>query len=101
MNSKKVALDGEDYVGLDAKKIYLGVNSQKENEPVLKGDTTTKWLEDLTKQLETLAKGMATAPPAPPAYVAKMIATSNSVLPLIIKLKSQLKLLHSKKVYTE
>ena len=101
LNSKKVALDGEDYVGLDAKKIYLGVNSQEENEPVLKGDTTTKWLEDLTKQLETLAKGMATAPPAPPAYVAKMIATSNSVLPLIIKLKSQLKLLHSKKVYTE
>ena len=39
------------------KKIYLGVNSQEENEPVLKGDTTTKWLEDLTKQLETLAKG--------------------------------------------
>ena len=44
---------------------------------------------------------MATAPPAPPAFVAKMIAISNAVLPLIPVLKNRLPNLKSKKVFTE
>lgn len=101
LNGKEVGIDGIDYVGLDAKKIYLGTEAFKEKEPVLKGQTSTDWLDDFISQFETIVKGMATAPPAPPAFVAKMIATSNAVLPLIPTLKQQLKLLHSKKVYTE
>lgn len=101
LNAKEIGIDGIDYIGLDAKKIYLGTQAFREKEPVLKGQTSTDWLDDFISQFETIVKGMATAPPAPPAFVAKMIATSNAVLPLIPTLKQQLKLLHSKKVYTE
>ena len=44
---------------------------------------------------------MATLPPAPPAAVAKLIATGNSLFPQIKKLKSLLKPLLSKKSFTE
>ena len=57
LNAKTVSLDGEEYVGLDAKKIYLGAAALKrEHEPVLKGKTSTTWLNDLTKQVKTLAQ---------------------------------------------
>ena len=101
LNAKEVGIDGEKYVAIDAKKIYLGTNAFREAEPVLRGTATTDWLEDLVKQLETIVKGMSTAPPAPAAYVAKMIATSNSVLPILPVLKQQLRQLHSTKVFTE
>jgi hypothetical protein len=101
INSNHIGLDGKDYIGLDAKKLYLGTEAFKEKEPVLKGTTTTDWLDDFVSQFETIVKGMATMPPAPPAAVAKMIATANAVLPLIPTLKTLLKQLHSKKVYTE
>lgn len=101
INTKEVGIDADKYIALDSKKIYLGVEAFREKEPVLKGQTSTDWLDDFISQFETIVKGMATAPPAPPAFVAKMIATSNAILPLIPTLKQQLKLLHSKKVYTE
>lgn len=100
-NAKEIAIDGEDYIGLDAKKIYLGTNAFNEDEPVLLGQTTIDWLEDITSQVETIAKTMATLPPAPPAAVAKLIATGNSLFPQIKKLKSLLKPLLSKKSFTE
>jgi len=101
INGKHVGIDGEDYIGLDAKKIYLGTDAFKEKEPVLLGQTSTDWLDDFISQFETVVKGLATLPPAPPAAIAKLIATGNSVLPLLPKLKSLLKSLHSKKTFVE
>lgn len=102
LNAKTISLDGEEYVGLDAKKIYLGAAAlQKEHEPVLKGKTSTDWLEDLTKQVESLCNTLAKLPPAPPAAVAKLIASGNAILPLVKVLKNKLPQLHSKKVFTE
>jgi len=102
LNAKTVSLDGEEYVGLDAKKIYLGAAALKrEHEPVLKGKTSTTWLNDLTKQVKTLADTMAKLPPAPPAAIAKLIVTGNTVLPLLEILINKLPQLHSKKVFTE
>ena len=102
LNAKTISLDGEEYVGLDAKKIYLGAAAlKKEHEPVLKGKTSTDWLEDLTKQVESLANTLAKLPPAPPAAIAKLIASGNAILPLVKVLKNKLPQLHSKKVFTE
>ena len=102
LNAKTVSLDGEEYVGLDAKKIYLGAAAlQREHEPVLKGKTSTDWLEDLTKQVTSIANTMAKLPPAPPAAIAKMIASGNAIVPLLKILKNKLPQLHSKKVFTE
>lgn len=102
LNAKTISLDGEEYIGLDAKKIYLGAAAlQKEHEPVLKGKTSTDWLEDLTKQVTSIANTMAKLPPAPPAAIAKMIASGNAIVPLLKILKNKLPQLHSKKVFTE
>ena len=102
LNAETISLDGEEYVGLDAKKIYLGAAAlKKEHEPVLKGKTSTDWLEDLTKQVESLANTLAKLPPAPPAAIAKLIASGNAILPLVKVLKNKLPQLHSKKVFTE
>lgn len=102
LNAKTVSLDGIEYIGLDSKKIYLGAAAlQREHEPVLKGKTSTDWLEDLTKQVESIANTMAKLPPAPPAAVAKLIASGNAIVPLLKVLKNKLPQLHSKKVFTE
>ena len=101
-NAKTINLDGEKYIALDAKKIYLGTDAlNREDEPVLKGQTSTDWLDDFISQFETLIKGMATMPPAPPAAIAKMIATANAIQPVLPILKKRLPQLHSKKVFTE
>lgn len=101
-NAKTINLDGEKYIALDAKKIYLGTDAlNREDEPVLKGQTSTDWLEDFIGQFESLVKGMATMPPAPPAAIAKMIATANAIQPVLPVLKKRLPQLHSKKVFTE
>ena len=81
--------------------MYLGTDAFKEKEPVLLGQTSIDWLDDFLSQFENLVKGMATAPPAPPAYVAKMIATASSIQPIIPTLRNLLQPLHSKKVFTE
>lgn len=101
LNSQIIGIDGVEYIGLDAKKIYLGNSAFGEAEPVLKGQISIDWMLDFLNQFETLTKGIATAPPAPPTFIAKCIATANSILPLIPVLKQQLNMLLSKKVFTE
>lgn len=99
--SKGVHIDGEDMVSLDAKKIYLGSTALKrEDEPVLLGQTTQDWLNTLVDNLDTLLQTLS-KPGPPPVYVAKAVATSTALLGGIKQLKSQIKLLSSKKVYTE
>ena len=99
--SKEVHIDGDDNVSIDGKKIYLGrVAMKKEDEPVLLGQTTQDWLTTLVDNLDTLLKTLS-KPGPPPVYVAKAVATSTALLGGIKQLKSQIKLLSSKKVYTE
>lgn len=88
-------------VSLDAKKIYLGgVALRREDEPVILGTTLQDWLTNLTDNLNTLLKSLG-KPGPPPAYVAANVATAKALTPAIKTLKSQIKLLTSKKVFTE
>lgn len=99
--SKEVHIDGDDMVSLDGKKIYLGtVALKREAEPVLLGQTTQDWLTTLIDNLDTLLQTLS-KPGPPPVYVAKAVATSTALLGGIKQLKSQIRLLSSKKVYTE
>ena len=101
-NAKTIHLDGEKYIALDADKIYLGkVALNKEDEPVLLGQTTIDWLDDFLSQFESVAKTMSQLPPSPPAAVAKLIAIGSSIVPIIPTLRNLLKNLPSKKVFTE
>jgi len=101
LNAKVVGIDGEDYVGLDAKKIYLGTTAFEEKEPALKGQTSTDWLEDLVGLLESLANTLATTPPAPPTYIGGLIKEGVKLKAQLPQLKGILKQLHSKKVYID
>ena len=99
--SKEVHLDGDDMVSIDGKKIYLGtVAMKREDEPVLLGQTTQDWLTTLVDNLDTLLQTLSTPGP-PPVYVAKAVATSTALLGGIKQLRTQIKLLSSKKVFTE
>jgi len=101
LNAEQVGIDGEKYVGIDAKKIYLGTTAFEEKEPALKGQTSTDWLDDLTSLLEGLANTLATTPPAPPTYIAALIKQGVKLKAQLPQLKALLKQLHSKKVFID
>ena len=102
INAKEVGIDSDDYIGLDSKKIYLGTGAFREEEPALKGETTTVWLDDLVSLLEALAKTMATSPPAPAElYTAKLVKEGVKLQTQLPMLKTLLKTLHSKKVFID
>ena len=99
--SKEVHLDGDDMISIDGKKIYLGfVAMKREDEPVLLGQTTQDWLTTLVDNLETLLKTLS-KPGPPPVYVARAVATSTALRGGMKQLKTQIKLLSSKKVFVE
>jgi len=97
-----VNLDGIKSVSLDASKIHLGVKARKkEEEPVILGTKTQKWLEDLIKLLDGIATDFTAMKPAPPIIAGKLVARGGAMKPVLAKLKSQLPGLKSKKVFTE
>lgn len=63
-NAKTINWDGEDYVALDATKIYLGTEAFGEREPVLLGASTQAWMKELVIELERLGKALAAVIPA-------------------------------------
>ncbi len=101
LNAKVIGIDSDDYIGMDSKKIYLGTGAFDEDEPALKGETTTVWLDDLVSLLEGLAKTMATTPPAPPTYIAGLLKEGVKMQAQLPALKQLLKNLHSKKVFID
>lgn len=101
LNSKVVGIDADDYIGLDAKKIYLGTGAFEESEPALKGETSTVWLDDLVSLLEGLANTMATTPPAPPSYIGALVKEGVKLKAQLPQLKTLLSKLHSKKVFID
>jgi len=101
LNSKYIGIDSDKYITLDSKKIYLGrVALKREDEPVLLGQTTIELLNQFITQVELLTQALS-KPLPPPAYVAQVAAVANSVLPQLPPLKTRLKTLLSKKVFTE
>lgn len=100
LNSKIVAVDGEEYVGFDATKLYWGTNSFTEDEPCLKGKTTTDWLKDLCGQLNQLLEVMS-KPSAPVPWISTVASKANMVKPMIQSMKERLPQLHSTKIFVE
>ena len=62
ISSKQTFIDSEDYIGLDAKKIYLGEQAKiRESEPVIKGDRLEILLQSLIESIKTISKGLTKA----------------------------------------
>lgn len=112
-SARDVNIDGEEYISLDAKKIYLGHLSKdfdtqdKLPQPVIKGDDLEVFLDDLLNLLHELSKALTKAK----TVDKKAILPLNSLGPVLksgikhlkqkinpLKKTSTLK---SKKVFTE
>lgn len=101
LSGEQVGVDGEKYVALDARKIYLGrIALKKEDEPVLLGQSTVDWLSQLVTNLDTLIRTMATAPPEGP-YSGVVSSIAKSIQPQMPTLRQRLELLKSRKVFVE
>lgn len=62
VSSKVAYIDAEDYIGLDAKKIYLGERARREeNEPVILGDKLEQLLRELLDALQRTGSAMKKA----------------------------------------
>tara|TARA_R110000850_G_scaffold7471_3_gene27210 strand:+ start:2021 stop:3148 length:1128 start_codon:yes stop_codon:yes gene_type:complete len=101
LSSEVVAIDADKYIGLDAKRIYLGTNAFDESEPALKGNTTKKWLENLVKILDTTAQVLGKAPPAGTPYAVVAVATFNTLIGSLKAHTLLLNTIESKKVYID
>lgn len=96
LSANTVNIDGSSNISLDSTEIYLGNRAQ---EPVLKGDSTVKLLEDVLKALNNLVQTHTLATPAT-AHV-QLIAGAQTLIPSLQSFQSRLQSLKSKKVFTE
>lgn len=107
VSANEIGLDAEEYIGLDAKKIYLGRRARElEAQPVIMGESLEVFLNQLLKDLQSMARLMSKAEtyekePIPTVRIAGRVlkAKMDSLLSQINPGgKSQLK---SRKVFTE
>jgi len=102
LNARTINLDGEEYLALDADKIYLGEKARRTNrkEPVVLGLQYEAWLKDLIAILRSMARDFSTVltPPQAAAVLSKQGTSINSKLPA---LEAAIKNTLSKKVYSE
>lgn len=97
----EINLDGDSQVSLDAKKIYLGSGAQEENEPCLKGTTTTNMMSDILDKVNTFLDTLISAPPAPEVFVGLTKTGAAICKQQLLTYQSQLKRLHSTKTFVE
>lgn len=97
---QRVGIDGSECVSLDAEKLYLGANSQNEEEPTLKGKQVTEWLKQLCNLLETL---LASISDTDREELATLAGVASALKPSLQQLSTagELNNLCSKKVFTE
>lgn len=102
-NAKTVSWDGEDYVALDATKVYLGTEAFGEREPVLLGATTQAWMKELLTELERLGKALAAVVPAgsSAAGLTQIKSHGASMAAPLGQIKKAIDDLDSLKVFTE
>ena len=102
-NAARVSWDGEEYVAVDATKVYLGTAAFKEKEPVLLGATTQDWMRDLLSELQRLGKalaGVSTAGSSAPG-LAQIKSHGASMAGPLGSIKKAIDDLDSIKVFTE
>lgn len=102
-NAKTISWDGEEYVALDATKVYLGTKAFDEREPVLLGATTQAWMKDLLSELERLGKALGAVVPAGSSAggLAQIKSHGVSMAAPLGQIKKAIDDLDSIKVFTE
>lgn len=104
-SANSIHLDGNEFVTIDAPRVYLGEKAFKDSdsikEPLIKGLTAEKWLEDNMDIFIKFAKFLQTLPPLPSAAIPKLIAYGGILQGKLVPLKKRIPRLKSKKVFTE
>jgi len=102
-NANTISFDGQEYVALDATKVYLGTEAFGEREPVLLGATTQAWMKDLLSELERLGKALAGVAPAGSSAggLTQIKAHGASMASPLGQIKKAIDDLDSLKVFTE
>lgn len=108
VSAQEVYIDGEDYIGLDAKKIYLGEQARlTEAQPVVKGVNLELFLSSLLTSLQSLGNALTTARTAVDQQpITSLNLEGPSLVSIVNKLAEQINprgqsVLKSTKVYTE
>ena len=108
-----VNIDGEDYIGLDAKKIYLGKAPKNKEmteglpQPVILGDQLERLLGDLFEELQSIGTQLSKAAAVTGGPVPQVMAAGVALSSLAIRLRSKINPLgktssiKSKKVFVE
>ena len=108
MTSDIVGIDGEQYIGLDAEKIYLGrVAKELERQPVILGDSLEVFLNELLNGLKGVANAMTKAKTIDQKIIPNVNKQGITFNAILKSLNSQINptkndsMLKSKKVFTE
>jgi len=108
-----INLDGEDYIGLDAKKIYLGKEPKNKEmteglpQPVILGDQLERLLGDLLQELQSIGNQLSKATAVTGGPVPQAMAAGVALTSLAVRLRSRINplgktsSLKSKKVFVE
>src|SRR5574344_18509 len=101
ISANEVNLDGKTQVSLDADNIYLGTNAQSKKEPCLKGTSTTDMLSDILDKFNMFMDTIMSAPPIPEGFVGVVKTGAAICKQQLSTYQSQLKKLHSTKIFVE
>lgn len=99
-----INLEGKNYIGIDAPRIYLGgkakTDTTRNNQPVVKGREFVDWEKDLLQELRSIALKLSTVV-NPVQAVGVLNQIGNSLLPKLNILEKNLEKTQSKKVFVE
>lgn len=99
-----INLEGEQYVGINAPKIYLGskakTHTSRNSQPAVKGREFINWEKDLLRELRAVAIKFSTVA-TPMQAVAVLNQVGNSLIGKINTLEKNLNKTQSKKVFIE
>ena len=104
LNADTINLDAVDYFCVDAKKIYLGAGARKSKanpEPVVLGVQLENWLTTLLDTLGNVGQALTSATAVSGGPVTQLNVVGPEVTAVVRALKTQIKIIKSKKVYTE
>lgn len=100
LNSERLNLDSKEYTAITGKKVYLGDEAYKENQPLILGQENEKWLRELLNLLSDLSLTLSTCT-TPATTVGALTSFSATLTGYINSLTSKLDSLKSKKSFTE
>lgn len=105
LNAKTVNLDAQEYMCIDADKIYIGVKARtapdSTRQPAILGKQFEFWMTQLLDSLNVVANAMSNASAVGAGPVTQLNATGPVLKASVDSLKRQIKRIQSKKVYIE